>query len=723
MKSEGNKMVSDKIDKILIIDFGSQFTQLIARRVRELSVYCEIMPCATPANSIAKFAPKAIILSGGPESVSSDAFPKIPPSLLELNVPILGICYGQHALCEALGGQVSRATCREFGKTEIEVIHKSDLLDNVWCPGHKHVVWMSHSDYVSVLPQGFCVIAKTRHSPFAIIANEAKKIYGVQFHPEVNHTQQGAKIIENYVLKIAQCRQDWSMKSFIDSAVLNIQCTTGKSDLVLCALSGGCDSSVTAALVQKAIGKRLVNVFVNSGLLRCGEADEVLYLLREKCKFNVEYIDASEYFLSELRGIIDPEQKRKIIGAAFIEVFDNFRSHIHLSRTGETANRVKHNCMSDKGEQHNQQHISLQCACSTSSNYCSNDCTCNGDGACSSDSCDRDSTIVNYGNSSDDNSDDDSNRGNCVILMNQNYRYSRKKLCHESSNVSTSDAVSHNDYVVQTTKAVQNAWEIVRCCGNCDTGKCAHEQHEQHCRYAEQSYNNTEVGGCHGGGSGDNHTIDNEVGERVRTLCNSVGEIKYLAQGTLYPDVIESVSNVGNVSGTMTIKTHHNVGGLPDALSLTLIEPLRCLFKDEVRLLGVSLGVPKAILERHPFPGPGLAVRIIGEVDAEKCDILRAVDAIFIEELKTHRLYDNIWQAFAVLLPVQSVGVVGDARQYKHVCALRAVESVDGMTADFFRFNCDFLGAVATRITNEVPQIGRVVYDVTSKPPATIEWE
>lgn len=588
--------------KILIIDFGSQFTQLIARRIRELSVYCEILHYNTDVSIITAFNPQAIILSGGPESVSTSSSPQILNAILQLDVPILGICYGQQALCKVFGGQVSHAECREFGKTEIEVIEHSELLDGVWQPKSKHTVWMSHSDYISTIPSSFRVIAKTQYSPFAIIENAGRKIYGVQFHPEVEHTPDGMRIIANFVLKIAQCKQNWSVESFVQTAIQDIKKTVTGNDLVLCALSGGCDSTVTAALIHNAIGTKLINVFVDTGLLRQGEADNIIHLLCSQCQFNLIHVDACDYFLSKLRGITDPEQKRKIIGGTFIEIFEE------IART------------------------------TTSYLYA------------------EEGGINSYGG------DNLVQTQHCSVL------------------------------------STNGRWTMRRCCPTA----CSLDQFDKH-------FGEHRVTSKHSTNSTTSYAID--------------AAVKYLAQGTLYPDVIESFANIGNASCTVTIKSHHNVGGLPEKLALKLIEPLRYLFKDEVRSLGKTLNVPQQILERHPFPGPGLAIRIVGEVTAEKCAILRRADTIYLDEIRRYGLYEKIWQAFVILLPVQSVGVVGDARQYGYVCALRAVTSIDGMTADFFKFSGEFLSLVATRITNEVPQIGRVVYDITSKPPATVEWE
>jgi GMP synthase (glutamine-hydrolysing) len=511
---------------VLVIDFGSQVTQLIARRVREAGVYCEIVPFNKAADAIAAAPPKAIILSGGPASVTETDTPRAPQSVFELGVPVLGICYGEMTMCEQLGGKVETGHHREFGRAELKIEKQTPLLAGLGDSQGNEPVWMSHGDKITAIPPGFNVVATSGNSPYAAIANEAKRFYGVQFHPEVAHTPRGAAIIRNFVLKIAGITPAWNMHAFRAHEVEKIRKQVGKAR-VICGLSGGVDSSVAAILIHEAIGDQLTCIFVDTGLMRAGEANEVVSLFRGHYNIPLIHADASELFLTRLRGVSDPEQKRKIIGAAFIDVFD---------------------------------------------------------------------------------------------------------------------AESHK-----------------------------------------------------------------------------VGGAEYLAQGTLYPDVIESVSATGGPS--VTIKSHHNVGGLPDYMKLKLVEPLRELFKDEVRALGRELGLPPAFVGRHPFPGPGLAIRVPGEITHEKLDILRKADTIYLDEIRKAGLYDEIWQAFAVLLPVKTVGVMGDGRTYDHVCALRAVTSSDGMTADYYPFDHAFLARVATRIVNEVRGINRVVYDITSKPPGTIEWE
>ncbi|MEK1891226.1 MAG: glutamine-hydrolyzing GMP synthase [Phyllobacterium sp.] len=513
-------------DTVLIVDFGSQVTQLIARRVREAGVYSEIVPFQSASEAFHRIRPKAVILSGSPHSTVDLGSPRAPQDVFDTNIPVLGICYGEQTMCAQLGGKVEGGHHREFGRAFLDIQEECALFEGVWAKGTRHQVWMSHGDRVVEIPEGFKVVGTSTGAPFAAIADEARKYYAVQFHPEVVHTPDGAKLLQNFVHRIAGIKGDWTMSAYREQAVNAIRKQIGDKK-VICALSGGVDSSVAALLIHEAVGDQLTCILVDHGLMRKNEAADVVQMFREHYNLPLILVDAADRFISALEGEADPEKKRKTIGRLFIEVFE------------EEA----------------------------------------------------------------------------------------KKL----------------------------------------------------------------------------------------------GGADFLAQGTLYPDVIESVSFTGGPS--VTIKSHHNVGGLPERMNMKLVEPLRELFKDEVRVLGKELGLPDHFIGRHPFPGPGLAIRCPGGITREKLEILREADAVYLDEIRKAGLYDVIWQAFAVLLPVQTVGVMGDGRTYEFVCALRAVTSVDGMTADFYHYDMSFLGQAATRIINEVKGINRVVYDVTSKPPGTIEWE
>jgi GMP synthase (glutamine-hydrolysing) len=508
----------------LILDFGSQYTMLIARRVRELGVYSEIHPCTVGIERIRALAPRCVILSGGPSSVFDAGAPTIDPAVFDLGVPVLGICYGEQLTAHLLGGRVEKASEREYGPASITVHKPVGILARL-SEGDRLDVWMSHGDRVISLPPGFEVLATSAHSPFAAVAHEGKRIYGVQFHPEVHHTPRGRELLSAFLFDVAGMRADWSAGAFVDEAVARVRAQVGEGHAI-CGLSGGVDSSVAAVLCARALGQRLTCVFVDNGVLRQDERAQVEALFREGFSLDLRVVDASERFMTALHGVQDPEQKRKIIGRVFIDVFD------------EVA-----------------------------------------------------------------------------------------------------------------------------------------------------------------------HTIPG---------------VTHLVQGTLYPDVIESVSFKGP---SAVIKSHHNVGGLPERMKLSLVEPLRELFKDEVRAVGETMGLPREILWRHPFPGPGLAIRCLGELSRHRLDVLRAADAIVEHELRAHGLYDKVWQCFAVLLPVRSVGVMGDERTYDECIAIRAVTSVDGMTADWARLPWDTLQRMSSRIINEVRGVNRVVYDISSKPPATIEWE
>ncbi len=509
------------MEKILILDFGSQYTQVIARKVRELGVYAEIYPYKITESEFKAINPTGLILSGGPSSVYAEEAPHPSFDIFNTNIPILGICYGLQLIAYKNGGEVDKAAHREYGRAELIIDNHDDIFKNI----DNSIVWMSHGDLLTKLPEGFEIIAHSTNSPICAVRNIERKIYGVQFHPEVHHTAQGKQILENFIRNICGCKDTWDAHSFIDTTIEKIRQQVGENE-VICALSGGVDSTVLAVLLHKAIGDKLHCIHIDTGLMRLNESEKLMKLFAENFNMSIELIDGSEMFISRLSGVTEPEQKRKIIGKSFIDLFD----------------------------------------------------------------------------------------------------------------------------------------------------------------VAAKKFNNA----------------------------------KWLAQGTLYPDVIESVSVKGP---SVVIKSHHNVGGLPEKMGLQLLEPFRELFKDEVRAVGRELGVPDWFVNRHPFPGPGLGIRVLGEITKDRVEILQKADAIYIDEIRKAGLYDNIWQAFAVLLPVKSVGVMGDERTYENTCALRAVTSVDGMTADWFPMPYDTLASMSSRIINEVRGINRVVYDITSKPPGTIEWE
>jgi len=510
---------------VLVLDYGSQYSQLIARRVRELGVYSELHPFNIPLEKIRALKPKGIILSGGPFSTYEEGAPLSSPQIFDLGIPVLGICYGLQLIAWQLGGEVDRAARREYGHAELLIDDTGDLFAGMEKGGAGMQVWMSHGDHLTRIPSGFEPIGHTANAPICAIRNAARKIYGVQFHPEVVHTPRGKEVLANFLFTVCGCAGGWSASSFIRGAVDEIRRTVGDGR-VICALSGGVDSSVAAVLLHEAIGDQLYCIHINNGMMRKGESEQVVRTFRERFRMNLDYVDATALFLEGLRGVEDPEKKRKIIGKLFIDVFE-----------------------------------------------------------------------------------------------------------------------------------------------------------------AE---------------------------------AKKIGKVDFLAQGTLYPDVIESTSFRGP---SVTIKTHHNVGGLPEKMHLKLIEPFRELFKDEVRAVGTALGLDEDLIWRHPFPGPGLAVRVLGEVTAERLALLREADAVYVEEIRKAGIYREIWQGFAVLLPVRSVGVMGDGRTYEYTCAIRSVTSVDGMTADWYRMPHEVLARISSRITNEVRGINRVVYDISSKPPATIEWE
>ena len=651
---------------VLILDYGSQFTQLIARRLREVGCYAEVVPCTTATEEITRREPKALVLSGGPNSLAGgEKQYKADSGLFALGVPVLGICYGQQAMAEALGGTVAEGgNRREFGRASVKVLRDSPLFEGVWRTGESHEVWMSHGDKVQTLPQGFTPIAETG-SAVAAMADESRQLYGVQFHPEVVHTPAGTELLRNFALRIAKLRGDWTMDSFAVESVAAIRGQVGGAGRVLCALSGGVDSAVTAALVHKAIGDRLVCVFVDTGLLRQGERQEVERLFAEGLGLPLRVVDASAQFLSVLDGISDSEDKRKRIGNTFIEVFEREVNQLR----GVNSADIDSGTISS-GDIHSG----------------------------TADSATTDSGTISSGDMHSGTADSGTTDSD-TISSGDMHSGTADSATTDSGTISSGDKHSGTADSATTDSGTVDS-------GTVDSGT-------------------VDSGTVDSGttGSGDINSGSTNLGKTSPANIDSERTIAnwFLAQGTLYPDVIESVSFHGGPSHT--IKSHHNVGGLPERMKLALVEPLRTLFKDEVRALGALLGLPHEFLWRHPFPGPGLAIRIPGVVTADRVALLQQADAIFLEELRAANLYDQTWQAFAVLLPVRSVGVMGDARSYDEAIALRAVTATDGMTAEAAPLPHVFLNRVATRIVNEVRGINRVVYDITSKPPGTIEWE
>jgi GMP synthase (glutamine-hydrolysing) A subunit len=701
------------MQKILILDFGSQVTKLIARRVREANVYCEIFPYNVAPEKIEDFNPQGIILSGGPASVTTAKSPRAPQIVFDLGVPLLGICYGQQTLCAQLGGVVESSHtsetgnnfAREFGRADIQITTQSPLFPASWQQSTTHPVWMSHGDAVTKLPTGFSAIATSQGAPFAAIADEKRRYYGVQFHPEVVHTPDGAALLSQFVHTICGCAGDWTMASFLETEVAAIREKVGSSK-VICGLSGGVDSSVTAVLLHKAIGDQLTCVFVDTGLLRKNEATQVVDLFKNHYNIPLIHLDAGELFLSRLKGISDPEQKRKIIGATFIELFEQEAEKIKAS--DNALQRLQQAAEEQTNEQllipighasawliaqAQQAGLDLTGYAHAIDTYAIRHITERHGNA---------KTETDRGQLPVTTADIDSipqilASPDTVVFGNEN-NIGREVIAYLKKNPDGSTLY---------LEEVRNGRKIL----------AAQTMRKYPATIHDSSILNTLLHTRPSRLRGDEGIIAQNP-EKASCIDERP---TFLGQGTLYPDVIESVSFDGSPS--VTIKSHHNVGGLPERMNLKLIEPLRELFKDEVRVLGRELGLPDTLVGRHPFPGPGLAIRIPGEITPEKIAILQEADAVYIDEIRRAGLYDTIWQAFAVLLPVKTVGVMGDGRTYEYVCALRAVTSSDGMTADYFPFPHDFLGRVATRLINEVQGINRIVYDITSKPPGTIEWE
>jgi GMP synthase (glutamine-hydrolysing) B subunit/GMP synthase (glutamine-hydrolysing) A subunit len=715
------------MQKILILDFGSQVTKLIARRVREANVYCEIFPYNVAPEKINNFNPQGIILSGGPASVTTAKSPRAPQIVFDLDVPLLGICYGQQTLCAQLGGVVESSHtvelatetgkdfAREFGRADISITTQSPLFPAAWQKSTTHPVWMSHGDAVTKLPTGFSAIATSQGAPFAAIADEKRRYYGVQFHPEVVHTPDGAALLSQFVHTICGCAGDWTMASFLETEVAAIREKVGSSK-VICGLSGGVDSSVTAVLLHKAIGDQLTCVFVDTGLLRKNEATQVVDLFKNHYNIPLIHLDAGALFLGRLKGITDPEQKRKIIGATFIELFEREAEKIKaadaITETPKKAIATVLETTTAAGNAHTCQHLGAI------SPWLAEQAAHRGfdlhDYQHAIDTSAVRHIFKHHGNEAIEKS-----RGQIVIKP---VDFQKIPEILQSPDVLVFGTISKlgKEQIVYLKTLEDNSTLYLEEIRNGNKELCTVSMRKYPATMnVDRILSTLDLNAQ--SNSGDKKSILINTKKSSAIIATGLERPTFLGQGTLYPDVIESVSFDGSPS--VTIKSHHNVGGLPERMNLKLIEPLRELFKDEVRVLGRELGLPDTLVGRHPFPGPGLAIRIPGEITPEKIAILQEADAVYIDEIRRAGLYDTIWQAFAVLLPVKTVGVMGDGRTYEYVCALRAVTSSDGMTADYFPFPHDFLGRVATRLINEVQGINRIVYDITSKPPGTIEWE